>query len=285
VRQFFVERNFLEVDTPVLVRTPALELYVDAIQAEAGWLRTSPEFHMKRLLAAGWPRIMQLGPCFRRGELGRWHNPEFTMLEWYRAYVGLEDVVQDVIALLPYVAQAAVGQTTWNWEGRGIDLRAEPVRWTVSQAFQALAGWDPVREFDPDRFDRDLVERVEPAMPKDRVVVLSDFPATCAAFARISPSNPQVAERCEVYVGGIELANLYAELTDVEEYRRRWQSWATDRERRGRPVYPPDEEFLRAVTQMPPAAGGALGFDRLVMLLVGGPDLDCALTFRERLEH
>ncbi len=282
IRQFFCERAFLEVDTPLRVPAPALELYIDAIPAGGEYLRTSPELQMKRLLAAGYPRLFQIGPCFRQDERGDRHHPEFSMLEWYRAQADYMTVLADAKALIAAVAQAVLGRSCLNWPGRP-PLELLPV-WdvlTVSQAFKNFAGWDPVAAFDPERFDLDLVNKVEPNLSLERPVVLMDYPAAAAALARRRPSDPRLAERWELYIGGLELANACSELTDPKEQRARFAAAAAARAARGAPVYPSDEKFLAALDAgLPPSAGVALGIDRLIMLLTGATSLDAVLPFR-----
>lgn len=281
IRRFFCDRGFLEVDTPVLLPANAPEAHVDALPAGPGWLRTSPELAMKRLLAAGHDRIFQLGPVFRAGENGRWHHPEFTLLEWYRAGADYLDVLADAKALLAFVAQELRGSVDFTWQGKPISCAQETwEKLSVSQAFIAHAGWDPALAFDADRFDLDLVARVEPALPADRPVLLIDYPAPVAALARRKPGDPLRAERWELYLGGVELANAYSELNDPAEQRVRFEA-ANDRRRaRGVPPYPLDEAFLAALAQMPPAGGIALGVDRLLMVLADAASLDAVLPFR-----
>ncbi len=281
IRAFFADRGFLEVETPVRVAAPALEAHIDAEPSGDRWLRTSPELHMKRLLAAGWPRLVQMGPCFRRGERGALHHPEYTMLEWYRAPGDAEAILGDLRALLPEAARGAVGRPVARRGGIDIALDGPWEILTVADAFRRWAGWNPVEAFDADRFDLDLVDRVEPAMPRDRPVVLTGYPAAAAALARLKPSDPRVAERWELYVGGVELANAYSELTDPAEQRARFEDCAADRRARGRDVYPLDEAFLESLASMPPAGGVALGVDRLAMLLAGTASLDAVMAFRE----
>jgi elongation factor P--(R)-beta-lysine ligase len=281
LRRFFRERGFLEVDTPVVLPANAPEANIDAIPAGSGWLRTSPELHMKRLLAAGYENIFQLGPCGRDGEHGRWHHPEFTMLEWYRAGAGYLEILADTKALLAFVAKELRGTTDFTWQGKPVSFAQELwEKQTVSQAFIAHAGWDPAQKFDPDRFDLDLVTRVEPALPTDHPVVLIDYPAPLAALARRKPDDPLRAERWELYLGGVELANAYSELTDPAEQRARFEQANAVRQKRGAKPYPLDEPFLAALAHMPPSGGIALGVDRLLMLLADADSLDGVLPFR-----
>ncbi len=283
-RTFFHARGFLEVETPVRVRAPALEAHIDAEPSGDYWLRTSPELHMKRLLAAGHEKIFQLGPCFRRGERGDRHHPEFTMLEWYRAHADYTDILADTKALITHLVGAVderAQRARLPYQGRDIELLPRWERITVREAFVKWAGWDPVANWDEDRFNLDLVEKVEPAMPRDVPVVLTDYPAPAAALARRKRDNPAVAERWELYIGGLELANAYSELTDPVEQRARFAEAAAARRARGKEVYPLDEAFLAALERMPPSGGIALGFDRLVMLFADAPTLDGVIAFRE----
>ena len=281
IRRFFRERGFLEVETPVVLPANAPEATIDAVPAGAGWLRTSPELHMKRLLAAGFENIFQLGPVARAGEHGRWHHPEFTLLEWYRANAGYLEILADTKALLAFIAAELRGAADFTWQGKPVSFAQD--LWekaAVSQAFIQHAGWDPAVKFDPDRFDLDLVTRVEPALPPDHPVVLIDYPAPLAALARRKPDDPLRAERWELYLGGVELANAYSELTDPAEQRARFEEANAARARRGAKPYPLDEAFLAALPQMPPSGGIALGVDRLLMILADADSLDGVLPFR-----
>ena len=281
IRRFFRERGFLEVETPVVLPANAPEATIDAVPAGAGWLRTSPELHMKRLLAAGFENIFQLGPVARAGEHGRWHHPEFTLLEWYRANAGYLEILADTKALLAFIAAELRGAADFTWQGKPVSFAQD--LWekaAVSQAFIQHAGWDPAVKFDPDRFDLDLVTRVEPALPPDHPVVLIDYPAPLAALARRKPDDPLRAERWELYLGGVELANAYSELTDPAEQRARFEEANVARARRGAKPYPLDEAFLAALPQMPPSGGIALGVDRLLMILADADSLDGVLPFR-----
>lgn len=275
IRAFFRAHGFLEIETPVRIPAPALELYIDALSAGQGaWLRTSPELHMKRLLAAGCNRIFQIGPCFRAGEQGRRHNPEFTMLEWYRAQAGYLDILADCEELLRQVVMVATGRTQLLYRGVMIDLAAPWPRLTVREAFRRYAGWDPVAAYDADRFDLDMVNLVEPALPRDRPCVLMDYPVPAAALARIRADDQNVAERWELYFGGLELANAYGELVDGAVQRTRFEACATARRCLGKEIYPLDESFLRALeVGLPPCGGIALGVDRLMMLLCDTDDI------------
>jgi lysyl-tRNA synthetase class 2 len=280
VRKFFADRGFIEIETPVRIPTPALELNIDAEPSAEMYLRTSPELHMKRLLAAGHDKIFQVGACFRRGERGNLHSPEYTMLEWYRAGANYIDVLADTKALIAHVVKEVCGGSTLTYKGGTIEIMPVWDRMTVAEAFMLFAGWNPVEHFDADRFDLDLVEKVEPHLSCNRPMVLMDYPAEAAALARCKKEHREVAERWELYIGGIELANAFSELTDPVEQRKRFVECAEQRRKMGREVYGLDEDFLAALeTGMPQCAGVALGVDRLVMLLTGSESIDAVRAF------
>ena len=284
VRDFFYARSFIEVDTPVRVQAPAQETHIDAPPSGNAWLRPSPELHMKRLLAAGSTRIFQMGPCFRSGECGSRHNPEFTMLEWYRAGADYADILRDTEALVTRVFTTLLKRTTFTYRGTAIKLATPWPRVSVRDAYWWWAGWDPVEQWDADRFDTDMVEKVEPMLPRDTPCVLTDYPAPAASLARLKPGAPLVAERWEVYIGGLELANAYSELCDPDMQRARFLEAAAERRALGKSAYPLDEDFLAALAQegMPPCGGIALGIDRLVMLLCGAEDIADVRPFCQR---
>lgn len=294
VRAYFSEQRFVEVETPLLVPCPGLDPNVDSLGSvrrgeRTDWLITSPELHMKRLLVGGMPRIFQLARCFRAEELGLYHEPEFTMLEWYRAFAGYQEALGDTEALVFRVVQALSGDhfarlRHANGSIRRIDVTPPFERVTVRAAFAEHAGEPDAAALaarDPDRYFQLLVEQVEPALAqRERPVFLVDYPASEAALARKCPADPSVAERFELYVGGVELCNGFGELTDGGEQRRRFEAERARRAAVGAPVYPLDERFLGALEQgMPPATGNALGFDRLVMLALGASELADVLAF------
>lgn len=283
IRTFFHDRGFLEVDTPVRHRAPLPEWHIDAEPSGDSFLRTSPEPHMKQLLAAGYERIFQLGPCFRRGEYGPLHRPEFTMLEWYRAQAGYEDMLEDTCNLVREIAGCVWGRTTVQWDGHTVDLAGPWSVWTVRDAFIKFAAWDPVAAYDADRFDLDLVDKVEPALARLSVpVVLKDYPVEAAALARTRPGDPHVAERWELYVAGVEWANAYSELTDPLEQRRRFEACRSSREARGQTIYPWPEAFMKALDAgMPPCGGVALGVDRMLLCGLDAASIGEIVPFTE----
>lgn len=248
LRSWFHGHGYLELHTPVLVPSPAMEEHLEPVRAAGAFLHTSPEFAMKRALAAGLPRIYQIVPCFRDEEQGVHHSREFTMLEWYRVGAGTEDLMDEVEALVA-AAAAAVARPAPRFERRAvaelIDDRGDPDAWFLE--------W---------------VDRVEPTLIRPTIV--HGYPAWQAALARLRGG---VADRFEVYLGGIELANAFGEETDPDELRARMSASAERRRAAGREPHPIDEAFLEAVGRMPRCAGIAMGVDRLVMALLEISDI------------
>jgi lysyl-tRNA synthetase class 2 len=307
VRGWFEAQGFAEVETAILQVSPGNETHLHAPRTEltgadgqcaSRYLRTSPEFACKKLLAAGESRIFELARVFRDRERGDLHLPEFTMLEWYRADAGYDAVMADSIVIIAHAAQAT-GIGRFSFRGKVADPFAEPELLTVAAAFERFAGIDllatitdshgdraalaaaanaRVRVSDDDTwsdiFSKVLVEHVEPRLGQGQLTVLFEYPAPEAALARTKPSDPRVAERFEVYACGVELANGFGELTDAREQRHRFIEAMDEKQRRYGERYPLDEEFLAAVGQMPRASGVALGFDRLVMLASGALRID-----------
>jgi elongation factor P--(R)-beta-lysine ligase len=271
-RAFFAERGFVEVSTPLRVPAPGVDFHVDAVEASGQYLITSPELEMKRLLVGGMPRIFQLSRVARADEQGPLHSPEFTMLEWYRAFAGLEDVLRDTEQLVRSVVRGLAGEDEVFVLGkRKVNVGKPFERLTVREAFQRYAGVKDAARLarrDEDRYFELLVSKVEPALAeRPRPVFLTHYPISQAALSRRHPDDPSVAERAELYFGGVELCNAYGELTDPTEQRRRMVDEAQRRRELGRTVYPLDEPFLAALVEgMPPSAGNALGFERLVMV-------------------
>jgi elongation factor P--(R)-beta-lysine ligase len=271
-RAFFAERSFVEVTTPLRVPAPGVDFHVDAIAADGSYLITSPELEMKRLLVGGLPRIFQLAKVARADELGPLHASEFTMLEWYRAFADLEAVLADTEALVRSVVRSLAGEDEVFVLGhRKVNVGEPFERVTVREAFARYAGVSDAAELceqDEDRYFELLVSVVEPALGLlPRPVFLTHYPISQAALSRPHADDPTVAERAELYFGGVELCNAYGELTDPIEQRRRMSTEAERRRALGRPVYPLDEAFLAALSEgMPPSAGNALGFERLVMV-------------------
>jgi lysyl-tRNA synthetase class 2 len=306
LRQFFAARDFVEVETTALVPSPGNETHLHAfatdLVAPTGtrarlYLRTSPEFACKKLLAAGERRIVEFARSFRNRERGTLHHPEFTLVEWYLAQEPYEALMEDCAAILALAAQAA-GTKRFSFRGRAIDPFAAPERLTVAEALARHAGIDLMAMLPPqstavlaaaataagirtaaddtwgDIFSRVLVEKVEPRLGQGRATILYEYPAVQSPLARPKTSDPRLAERFELYACGVELANGFGELTDVAEQRKRLEDQMAEKERIYGERYPIDEDFLSALAVMPQACGIALGFDRLVMLATGATRID-----------
>ncbi|WP_441235969.1 EF-P lysine aminoacylase EpmA [Bradyrhizobium sp. 930_D9_N1_4] len=307
LRGFFAEQGFVEVETSVLQVSPGNETHLHAPRTEivrpdgsraSRYLRTSPEFACKKLLAAGEERIFEFARVFRDRERGDLHLPEFTMLEWYRAGAPYDAIMADTVVVIARAAQAT-GIGTFAFRGRTADPFAEPELLTVAGAFERLAGIDLLSTITGNRgnraalaeaaagkvrvagddtwsdiFSKVLVEHVEPHLGQGRLTILFEYPSPEAALARVKADDPRVAERFEVYACGVELANGFGELTDAGEQRMRFTESMAEKQRRYGEAYPLDEDFLAAVAAMPEASGVALGFDRLVMLASGAARID-----------
>lgn len=289
VRDYFAREHFLEVETPLRVPAPGVDLHLDAIPAQGGYLITSPELHMKRLLAAGFPRVFQLARASRLDELGRLHEPEFGMLEWYRAFAALPQMLSDTEQLLRLVAESVSGEAKlFAATGEHYELALPFQRISVREAFREHAGIADAVDLahtDEARYFELLVSRVEPGLAREpRPLFLWKYPANQAALARLSAEDPSVAERFELYVGGVELCNGFDELTDPVEQRLRFEQDAARRAAEGRALYPIDERFLAGLRSgMPRASGNALGFDRLLMLATGARELADVIAFPARV--
>ena len=307
VRAWFAARDFVEVETAILQASPGNEAHLHAFATELIspdasktrlYLHTSPEFAAKKLLAAGEKRLFTFARVFRNRERGALHHPEFTMLEWYRADQPYSALIEDCAALLAMAAQAAKTKKL-SFRGREADPFAAPERLTVAEAFRRYADIDLLATVDDrevlaaaakgqgirvaaddtwaDVFSRVMVERIEPNLGIGRANILDEYPVSEAALARPTAHDPRVAERFELYVCGVEIANAFGELIDPAEQRRRFEDEMAEKERVHGERYPLDEDFLSALGQMPPASGIALGFDRLVMLATGAQRIEQVL--------
>jgi lysyl-tRNA synthetase class 2 len=312
VRAAFADWGFIEVETAALQVSPGNEAHLHGFATEAIgpdgarsplYLRTSPEFACKKLLAAGETRIFDFARVWRDRERGALHAPEFTLLEWYRAGEPYETLMEDCAALLALAAETA-GVRALTFRGAAVDPFAPPERLTVARAFERFAGIDLLATVEAggaadagalaaaaraagvrvapddtwtDVFSRVLVERIDPHLGLERATILYEYPVCEAALSRPSPADPRVAERFELFACGVELANCFGELTDPAEQRRRFRHEMDEKARVHGERYPLDEDFLEALGHMPPASGAALGFDRLVMLATGAAHIDEAL--------
>ncbi len=281
IRAFFKEHDFLEVETPVRAPAIAPEEFITPFKSEDWYLAASPELYMKRLLAAGYERIFQFSHCFRKGERGRRHNPEFIMLEWYRTGAGYNEIIEDIEQMISSVATGLGFKNKIGYQGNVIDISPHWPRITVREAYLHAADWDPVVEPDSLRFDTDFVMKVLPSFSPHRPTVLLDYPASVASLARLKPGNPLVAERAEVFIGGLELANAYSELTDAREQEKRFREAIEKIKRERGEEMPLPQKFLDALPRLPPCGGVALGMDRLVMLFCDAASIDDVMAFPE----
>ena len=276
VRNFFVGREYLEVETPVRLPCLAPEAHIEPIRSADWYLQTSPELCMKRLLAAGHPRIFQICKCFRARERGQRHLPEFTMLEWYKRDSDYLQLMNDCEHLLRFLAnhepvdriQGCLGAVNEPWE-----------RLTVSDAFARYAPVSVDEAVAGNIFDEILVKHVEPYLGRQVPTFLYDYPSVLGSLACLKKDNPGLAERFELYVDGIELANGFSELTDAEEQRSRFAKEQELYCKLGGVPGPMPERFLQELGDIPSAAGIALGVDRLVMLFCGAEKIDDVVSF------
>lgn len=299
LRQFFDEQGFIEVDTPSLQISPGLEVHLKAFHAAPYYLHTSPEFTMKKLLAAGLPRIFQLCKVFRDEPKSERHHPEFTMLEWYRAHTTYDAMMTDTIAITRACAKAC-GVKVLRHGNRLSDPFKEWERLTIQDAFLRYTGIDVLSTIDDDKeptptllraaaekigircavedrwediFFRIMLNKIEDKLGDGVPTILCEYPTCLGALARQKPKHPEVVERFEAYVCGIELCNAFSELTDVSEQRARFVYDMDMKEKLYGERYPIDEDFLNALAIMPPASGNAIGVDRLVMLVSGAEEI------------
>ena len=283
IRRFFEDREFIEVETPAVVPSPGLDLHLSAFEvndphgARVGWLATSPEYQMKRLLTTGADRIFQVTKSYRAEERSALHEREFTMLEWYRAHATSEDVMRDTEDLVDHLA-GLVGDSPLFRGAKG----SWP-RYTVEGALREHGGVELDRLGDDEAFFRIWVEQVQPRLGNDGPVFVTDWPASMASLARLKPNG--MADRFEAFLKGIELCNGFGELTNADEQRRRLVRDQADRRDADKPVYPVDERFLQALEDgMPESGGNALGIDRLLMMLVDADSIQAVMPFpKERL--
>lgn len=234
---------------------------------------------MKRLLAAGYPRIFQISKCFRAGERGKLHLPEFTMLEWYTAGFDYQQLMNQCEEMIVAVADDLGFKSGIVWQGKKISLTLPWERITVQEAFEKYAPVTLAKTLSRDKFDEILVEYIEPHLGIARPAFIYDYPAKLAALARLKGGNAAVAERCELYIGGLELANGFSELTDAHEQRQRFVEALKIRAQKGYAAYPLPEKFLSALDNLPASAGIALGIDRLAMIFANVNSIDEVVPF------
>jgi elongation factor P--(R)-beta-lysine ligase len=279
IRHYFTENGYLEIETPHRIPAPAPEAHIDAVSSGTWFLHTSPELCMKRMMAAGCEKVFQICRCWREGERGSLHLPEFTLLEWYRAGVDYRSLMEECEELIYVVARAiGTGQTIQFRECK-IDLLSPWERISVKEAFQRYSHATVTEALERDLFDEIMVQDIEPKLGLRKPTFIYDYPVERGALARLKREDPTVAERFELYMGGLELANGFSELVDSEEQRKRFVVENQNRQARGKPVYLMPDRFLAELDDMPPSAGIALGVDRLVMVFLDAGIIDEIVAF------
>lgn len=278
VRRFFISQGYLEVETPVRIPAPAPEAHIDPEESGDWFLQTSPELCMKRLLAAGFNKIFQICKCFRKKERGGRHLPELTLLEWYSVGQDYRALMAQSEQLLTFILDALELDESIIYQGIKIDFKTPWRRLSVSQAFDSCASMTINAALRNNCFDEVMVKEIEPQLGFNPIF-LYDYPASRGALARLKPEDSSLAERFEMYIGGLELCNGFSELTDPAEQRMRFEKELNFRKTAGNSVYPMPESFLNALSGIPDAAGNALGLDRLVMLLSDAKAIDEVVSF------
>jgi lysyl-tRNA synthetase class 2 len=279
IRLFFINHGFLEVETPFRIPAPAPEENIEALPSGDWFLQTSPELCMKRLLAAGYPQIFQICNCFRAGERGKLHLPEFTMLEWYVAGFDYRQLMNQCEEMIIAIAGAAGFNDRVVWQGRQINLASPWERITVEEAFKKYAPVTLAEVLRKDNFDEILVKYIEPRLGIEKPTFLYDYPVKMAALAKLKKGDSSVAERFELYIGGVELANGFSELTDAHEQRQRFDEALELRAQKGYAPYPLPEYFLASLDHLPACSGIALGIDRLAMIFADAASIDEVVPF------
>jgi elongation factor P--(R)-beta-lysine ligase len=279
IRLFFISKNFLEIETPIRVPSPAPEEHIEAITSDNWFLQTSPELCMKRLLAAGYPRIFQICKCFRAAERGNLHLPEFSILEWYIAEFNYSQLMEQCETMLIAVLKEMGVNGNISWQNKKIDLTPPWEYLTVAECFVKYTPFSCQEALKQNKFDEIMVEYIEPQLGINRPTFIYDYPSQLAALAKLKKDDPTVAERFELFMFGVELANGFSELTDAKEQRQRFEKASQARSQKKYIDYPQPQKFLEALKFMPEAAGIAMGIDRLAMLLTNTKKLDDIVAF------
>jgi elongation factor P--(R)-beta-lysine ligase len=279
IRRFFEKNQYLEVETPYRVPTQAPESHIDAETSGQWFLHTSPELCMKRLLSVGYERIFQICRCFRKHERGQKHLPEMTLLEWYRKGANYQFLMNETEALVQYVAESIGSGKTFSYQQQSIRIKSPWERLSVKEAFTRFSDTSLEKALSEERFDEIMGLSIEPQLGIKKPTFLFDYPSQKAALARRKPENPEIAERFELYISGLELCNAFSELTDEKEQRKRFEQELENQKTLGKNIYPMPEKFLKSLEQMPPAAGCALGVDRIVMLFADTQNIDDVVAF------
>lgn len=279
IRHFFIDQDYLEIETPLLIQAPAPEAHIDAISIDGFFLHTSPELCMKRMLSKGHEKIFQICKCFREYERGDLHLPEFTILEWYRVGSEYVTMMGECESMLAFIFEQAGFDRIIEYQGRVINLKRPWQRISVKDAFFQYSPISMDAAIQDNKFDEIMVEYIEPNLSNRQPVFLYDYPSSLAALSQLKQSDKMLAERFELYIGGVELANGFTELTDAGEQRNRFERENANRQKLGKEAYPLPEKFLHDLKRMPPSAGIALGVDRLIMILCNRSSIEDVVSF------
>ena len=279
IRAFFIENEYLEVETPLRIPVPIPEAHIDGFESEGWYLQSSPEICMKRMAATGYPKIFQICKCFRKEERGDRHLTEMTLLEWYTKGFTYKELMAQTAELIQYVAFKTRGEKQLIYGDKTIALDTPWEFITVAQAFETYTEISMETAMKTGTFDEVMAFDIEPRLGKDYPAFLFDYPAAMGALARLKPHDPSIAERFELYIAGMELANGFSELTDPKEQRRRFEKEMVLRKAMGKPLTPMPFNFLKDLENLPDTAGIALGVDRLVMLFANVDTIDQVVSF------
>lgn len=279
IRDFFTCNHFLEVDTPVRCPNIIPEAQIDPVTSGDCFLQASPELCMKRLLSQGFDKIFQICKTFRKNERGPFHLPELTLLEWYSIDSTYLDLMDQCQALILFIAEQLAGKSQIDYQGKTIDLKIPWQKLSVKNAFNRYADISLEAALKKKRFDEIISFQIEPHLGNNAPTFLVDYPASLASLAKLAPDDPTCAQRVEFYMAGIEIGNGFTELTDPVEQKERFKKENIIRQQQGKNPLPMPYKFLKDLEFMPPAAGMALGVDRLVMLFANAPSIDKAVAF------
>ncbi len=275
IRDFFSQRSFVELETPIILDAPMPEPNIEAISAEKGILRTSHEPYLKACLAAGYDKIFEIGACFRKEEKGRLHREEFTMLEYYQKNASSDTLIPLTKQLITHCALAVNNSTIINYNGKSIQLDSEWELISLKDAFAKFAGYSVGESIANNKFEVDMVEKIEPNFPENKPCIVRDYPEKFRAYSKLRDETAATADRWELYIGGIEIANTYTELTDKCEIRKLINNFREQRRKSKMKDYPCCEVFMQAVdVGIPPSAGTAMGIDRLLILLTSSKSIE-----------
>lgn len=279
IRKFFIERGYLEVETPYLLPLVSPEAHIDPVACGSWFLHTSPELCMKRLLSAGYEKIFQICHCWRQGERGSRHIPEFTMLEWYKKGVDYKELMKETEELIIDVYDSFSPFKKIYYQNKEIDISIPWERISVEEAFNRFGKIRLKEALEKDIFDEVMVEKIEPELGVKKPTFIYDYPIERASFSKAKTGDPSFAERFELYIGGVEIANGFSELTDPQEQRRRFEIENNIRKNRSKFTIPIPERFLEEISQMSQSSGIALGIDRLVMVFLDKDSIDKIVAF------